>query len=300
MVRCKHCGAENYAIDMWCSNCSHHLDWAPAPAIESPAKQEVAASVVAGEAPAPIVAAEAMPPVEPPRAEEPTPVATPFVALPPEPDVVPPRRRRRTAIWALPAAAAAVLAVLLALPVAGWFNATSHRQVTPQLPLTAAINRATPSATPTPTPTPTPSPTVTPSPTPTAPPAEQAPVAPPAVGQPVPIPAFQTTAGDPARSVAGFYQAVAAHQFDVAAAAWSAQMQANYPPSEFINHRFAYTQSMNLRAARVLANNGQVSTVYIDLIEVYAGTTRHWVGTWQLVSSSSGWLLNQPKLRAAG
>ena len=200
------------------------------------------------------------------------------------------------AVLLLPVAAAAVVAVLLAVPVTGWFNAVGHRQATPQLPLTAAINQATRS----PTPTPTPSPTATPSPTPSAPPPEQAPVAPPAADHPVPVPAFETSVGDPTSSVAGFYRAVAAHQFDAAAAAWSAQMQANYPPSEFINHRFVYTQGISLRAARVLANSGQVSTVYIDLIEVYAGTTRHWVGTWQLVSSSSGWLLNQPNLRAAG
>jgi hypothetical protein len=288
MVRCKHCGAENYAIDMWCSNCSHHLDWAPAAAIESPVEHEIIA---------PVVPAEAAAPVEAPRAEEPVPVATPYVAPPYEPEVAAPRSRQRTAVWFLPAAAAAALAALLALPVAGWFNAAGHQQVTPQLPLTAASNQATP----TPTPTPTLSPTVTPSPIPTtqAPPVEQAPITPPVADHPVPVPAVQRSAGDPTGRVAGFYQAVAAHQFDAAAAAWSAQMQANYPPSEFINHRFAYTQGMNLRAARVLANNGQVSTVYVDLIEVYAGTTRHWVGTWQLVSSSSGWLLNQPNLRAA-
>jgi hypothetical protein len=77
-------------------------------------------------------------------------------------------------------------------------------------------------------------------------------------------------------------------------------MQSAYPPPEYINRRFAYTQQMNLRQAQIVANNGQTATVYIDLIEVYAGSTRHWVGTWQLVATSSGWLLNQPNLRAAG
>ena len=76
-------------------------------------------------------------------------------------------------------------------------------------------------------------------------------------------------------------------------------MQSAYPPPQYINQRFAYTQQMNLRQAQVVANNGQTATVYIDLIEIYAGSTRHWVGTWQLVNTSSGWLLNQPNLRAA-
>jgi hypothetical protein len=77
-------------------------------------------------------------------------------------------------------------------------------------------------------------------------------------------------------------------------------MQSAYPPAEYIDRRFAYTQQMNLRQAQIVSNNGQTATVYIDLIEVYAGSTRHWVGTWQLVATSSGWLLNQPNLRAAG
>jgi len=265
MVHCKRCGAENYAIDMWCSRCQQHLDWASPAAEPALAEPTLAESVAA----APV--APASPLVEPEGS----------------------RPRLRATVWLLPAGAAAVLAVLLALPVAGWFTAASHQAATPQLPLTAGISQASPAS------TPTPSPTVTPSPTPTpTPQADQALVAPPPADQPVPVPAFQTLVGEPTTRVAGFYQAVAAHQFDAAAAAWSVRMQANYPPSEFIDRRFAYTQQMNLRAAHVLANNGQVATVYIDLIEVYAGTTRHWVGTWQLVSSSSGWLLNQPNLRA--
>jgi hypothetical protein len=111
--------------------------------------------------------------------------------------------------------------------------------------------------------------------------------------------AARPNAGDPRTAIATFYQAVAAHQFDAAAATWSARMQSAYPPPEYINRRFAYTQRMDLRQAQIISNNGQVATVYIDLIEVYAGSTRHWVGTWQLVSTSSGWLLNQPNLRAA-
>ena len=29
MIRCPSCGSQNYAIDIWCSACSQHLDWAP-------------------------------------------------------------------------------------------------------------------------------------------------------------------------------------------------------------------------------------------------------------------------------
>lgn len=203
----------------------------------------------------------------------------------------------------LPLAAAAVVAVLLAMPVLGWFKAAGQPS-TPQLPLTALnsptpgsspLASATPSTSPTPEATPAPSVQAATQPAPTQPPTVQQPPA----QQPSPMPAAQSGAADPRGSIAGFYQAVAAHQFDAAAATWSARMQAAYPPPEYINRRFAYTQQMNLRQARVIANNGQTATVYIDLVEVYAGSTRHWVGTWQLVQTSSGWLLNQPNLRAA-
>ncbi|HEY8678716.1 MAG TPA: hypothetical protein VIN39_08815 [Candidatus Dormibacteraeota bacterium] len=295
MVRCKRCGTENYAIDMWCSKCSHHLDWAPPepeiataaqPEAIAPAAIPVMATAAVGPAPADVV--------EPPptAAVEPPPTAP--VDSSPAPVADRRRSRRRAAVWLLPVAAAVVVAALVALPVAGWFKSAAHQSAAaPQLPLTVAVVGDTPTASPTASPTMTPAATASP----TASPAP----AQPAAEQPVqPVPAIITTAGDPASAIAAFYQAVAAHNFDDAAATWSAQMQAAYPPTEYINHRFAYTQQMNLRAARAVANNGQVSTVYIDLIEVYAGTTRHWVGTWQLVRDSSGWLLNQPNLRAAG
>jgi len=300
---------------MWCSNCSHHLDWAPPEAAAAPvAEAEPAAPVAESEPTAPIaepvaIAASLDPQVIPvtpaavAEAEPIVPIAEGEVAAAPstDPDVIPvadapaprSRRRRPAPVWIFPVVAAALLAVVVALPVAGWFKAASHQTSTPQLPLTAGLSRTPPVATPTPSP-------VAPTPSPSATPAQPVPQPPIVQQQAVPVPAFQRAAGDPTGSVAGFYQAVAAHQFDAAAALWSAQMQANYPPGEFINHRFAYTQQMDLRQARTLGNNGQVATVYIDLIEVYAGSTRHWVGTWQLVRSSSGWLLNQPDLRAAG
>lgn len=291
MIRCRHCGTENYAIDMWCSSCSQHLDWAPPLAAAPVAEPETAP--VAEPEPELAPVAEPEPEAAPIPAREPQ--AAPVVAFVPTP-VRRPAATRRSGIWILPAAAAAILAMLLAAPVAGWFKAVGQHETTAQLPLTAALG-ATPPATPTPTDTPAPSAAAIPAP---AQPADQPPpTQPPADLQPVPVPAFQTTVGDPTGAIDSFYRAVAAHRFDAAAATWSGQMQANYPPAEFINHRFAYTQQMNLLSVRTIANNGQTATVSIDLIEVYAGSQRHWAGTWQMVRSSSGWLLNQPNLRAA-
>ena len=333
MVRCRRCGAENYAIDMWCSNCSHHLDWAPPEVTASESAADavpVAEPVVAGALAEPEVAEPevAEPEVAEPEIAEPgvaepgvaeaevaTPIAEPVAVAPAAvaategsrnseliPAAAPPartsRRRQPVPVWVFAAAAAALLAVVLALPVAGRFKAASRQEAALRLPVTAGVNQATPVASPSPSVVavePSPSPSATP-----VQPVPQPPIVQQPLGQPVvPGPAFQRAAGDPTRTVAGFYQAVAAHKFDAAAALWSARMQANYPPDEFINRRFAYTQQMDLRQARTLGNNGQVATVYIDLIEVYAGSTRHWVGTWQLVRTSSGWLLDQPSLRAA-
>jgi hypothetical protein len=189
------------------------------------------------------------------------------------------------------------------MPVLGWFKAAGQPN-TAQLPLTG-FNSSSPTATASPsaaaTPDATPSPTDQPAAQPAVQPApaQPAPAQPQVAEQPAPVPGAQAGASDPRGSISSFYQAVAAHQFDAAAATWSARMQSAYPPPQYINQRFAYTQQMNLRQAQVIANNGQTATVYIDLIEVYAGSTRHWVGTWQLVETPSGWLLNQPNLRAA-
>jgi hypothetical protein len=107
------------------------------------------------------------------------------------------------------------------------------------------------------------------------------------------------TAGDPGVAVAHFYQAVSTHDFGAAAALWTTRMQARYPPAEYIDHRFAATQQISLQAERLLRGEDGVAVVYVDVIERIDGQARRWIGTWQLVNTTSGWLLNQPNLRAA-
>ena len=259
MIRCSWCGAQNYAIDSWCSNCSRHLDWAP------PAK-----------APSP-------PP--PPRAE----------AARPEPPH-PPRHRRL--ILLAPALAALVVAIALALPVASWFKAAG-RAASPALPNTAmqpltptASAASVMSAVPSATPDVTPSPDATPMPDASAPPDESSSPAAPPVAEPA------VTVGDPAATVARFYEDVSAHDFAAAAALWTARMQAQYPPATYIDHRFAATERINLQDARMVEARGGLASVYVDVIEVIDGQRRQWVGTWQLVRTTTGWLLNRPNLRA--
>jgi len=280
MIRCPWCGAPNYAIDSWCSSCSRHLDWAPPP---------------------PVAAA---PPPPAPAAQATLPTA----------DVAPTRRpsthgrRHRWLTLLAPVAAGFGIAFLLAQPVASWFSAA--RAPRPVLPNTAMRRAApTPSAqslsTPTPSApslsTPTPTPTTEAAPTPDANPR----ASPPADDSSThdsgaqAQPPFTRTGSHPAEAVAHFYQAVAAHDFGAAAALWTTRMQARYPPAEFIDHRFSATQQISLRTERLLGAGDGVAVVYVDVIERIDGQTRHWVGTWQLVDTTSGWLLNQPNLRAA-
>jgi len=250
VIRCPWCGAENYAIDTWCSRCSQHLELAPP-----------AADVV----------------------------ATPR-----------PSRHRRPRRWLkvrAPAAAGLGVAMVLALPVASWFGVAGAPH--PVLPNTALRPAPPPSpqSLSTPTASPTPEATATPDATPNAAP-------PPDKNStqdsgPVAQPAFVPTGGDPGAAVAHFYQAVSAHDFGAAAALWTTRMQARYPPAEYIDHRFAATQQISVRAERPLGAGDGVAVVYVDVIERIDGQTRRWVGTWQLVDTASGWLLNQPNLRAA-
>jgi hypothetical protein len=77
-------------------------------------------------------------------------------------------------------------------------------------------------------------------------------------------------------------------------------MQANYPPGENINGRFAGVQSITAQRLEVVSLD-QASgraVVAVDLIEVTGSppTRRRWVGTWQLVRGRSGWLLDNPSL----
>jgi hypothetical protein len=103
----------------------------------------------------------------------------------------------------------------------------------------------------------------------------------------------------PQLAVARFYEAVAAHDFVAAAALWTPALRANYPPATYIDDRFAATQQINLRTDRVVAAGGGAAAVYVDLVEQTAAGVQHWVGTWQLVQTPAGWLLDVPNLQEA-
>jgi hypothetical protein len=248
MIRCAWCGAKNYAIDMWCSRCHHHLDWQPKPVTRRP--------------------------------------------------------KGPLLVMLLPILAAGAVALALVLPAAGWLN-TSREVASPALPITG-FNE--PTASPTLVTSATPSPEASTAPSDSASTQAAAPTVQPSAAPVIAVvpprlaqqPHYVIkAAGDPTAAINQFYQAVTAHQFGAAASLWSAQMQAQFPPPTYIDHRFSATQQIGLNNARVLSNNGSTAVVSVDVIELIGGQTREWVGTWQLVGSSSGWLLNSPNLRSA-
>jgi serine/threonine-protein kinase len=107
-----------------------------------------------------------------------------------------------------------------------------------------------------------------------------------------------STASGAVATVTDFYAAVAQHDFTRAAAQWSPRMQAQYPPAQFIDQRFAQTQSLRLNGARLVEGGTDRAVVAVDLAEVIGNPaeTRRWVGTWTLVRSGSAWLLDLPNL----
>src|SRR2546421_1468016 len=127
MIRCPWCGAQNYAIDNWCSTCSRHLEWGPRAAV-----------------------AAATPPITP-EAPDPAPVAA---ATPP-----PSGRRRRYPGLVFAALVATVLgvAMVLALPVASWFSAArAPRPLLPNIAMRTAAPTPAAQSLSAPTPSPTP------------------------------------------------------------------------------------------------------------------------------------------------
>jgi hypothetical protein len=212
-----------------------------------------------------------------------------------------PRRRR----FVLPPGVAALaVGIMLALPLVTRFTVAGRPDLA-ALPNTgtapspaasatsAAPTESVPTASATPMPTPTENATeavvpAQPAPTAEAPPTQAAP----------PDGAPGLAVGDPAAAIARFYQDVSGHDFAAAAALWSSRMQARYPPAVYIDHRFAVTQQIKLQAARIIGNRGGQAIVYVQVVEVLDGQTRLWLGTWELVNSESGWLLDRPNLRS--
>jgi hypothetical protein len=202
--------------------------------------------------------------------------------------VVPSRRRS-------PALLVAALALLVAfvgasLTLAGARPSAAPVAIATATPAsTAAVLASTSSPAVLVAPTTSPEPTAEPTPEPTTAPA-MAPAAAPVA----------TVGGDPTGTIVTFYQLVSGHDYASASNLWSDRMRASYPPQTNIWGRFDATRSIVARSASLTSANPASAAVAVDLIETRSdGSVRRWVGTWYLVRSGSGWLLDQPGLRAA-
>lgn len=181
-------------------------------------------------------------------------------------------------------------------------TSTPHRRATPKPTSRPVLHpRVTPA--PTSPPATSPPPTVRPKPKPVvAPPA--APTAtvafPTATSVPV---AVAAAVSSPVNTVEQFYQLVSAHQFSAAASLWSASMQSNYPPGDAINGRFSHTRNITVNSANKVSGGSASgsATVDVDLTETFDnGTSQQLVGSWTLILTPSGWLMDSPHFGGGG
>jgi hypothetical protein len=103
----------------------------------------------------------------------------------------------------------------------------------------------------------------------------------------------------PTAAVATFYELVQRHDFDSAAELWTPRLRGEFPPAENIDRRFAQTQEVIVNRVEVVSARGEEALVGVDLNERNSGGERHYVGTWSVVRSGDGWLLDQPNLQTA-
>lgn len=214
--------------------------------------------------------------------------------------VVPRPSGRRAAL--LPA----LVAVVILLAGAGLARSELNRPPAPPRPGVAGATAApVVVASPAPTATPTAPPTATP----TAPPTATAAASAAATAAPTTAPTIApartavavVAAPSSSAAVSEFYARVARHDFGGAAALWSSRMQANYPPPQFIDGRFANTTGMALQQNEVIAQDLAAgrATVAIDLVETTTSGTQRWAGTWEMVRAADGsWLMDRPSLAA--
>jgi hypothetical protein len=140
-------------------------------------------------------------------------------------------------------------------------------------------------------PPPTPVPAVTPAPVAAAP-SPSAPPPPP----PTPAPSVAVAvAASPADAVAAFYGRAAAADFDGAYALWSQRMRSTYPRQTNLDGRFDQTAAIEFQELTTVANDGSSAVVQANFTEVYdGGSSRNFVGYWELVNVGGAWLLDAP------
>jgi hypothetical protein len=208
------------------------------------------------------------------------------------------------ALWSLVILSVVVIFVL-AFSRGSHSAASASPSIVVGMPGGVAVNIATPTPQPTPppaTPTPTATPRPTPEPTAAATPAlaTAAPAATPTV-TPATVPPIVTptpavvAVADPTGAVAAFYESASSGQFDAAYSLWSERMRATYPRQENLDERFDQTASIDFQELSVAEQTADRATVQANFTETYdSGSSRVFVGYWQLVLVDGVWLLDEP------
>jgi hypothetical protein len=149
--------------------------------------------------------------------------------------------------------------------------------------------------TPEPTKSPTPAPTRVPTPAPVAA-ATPVPAAPaPPRATPAPTPIIVAIAETPDDTVATWYAYVVDGQFDAAYALWSPRMKANFERYGNLDNRWDDTASVSFNQIYVVEQTQSSAIVQVDFVETKDnGSSRRFVGWWELVRSGDGWLLDNP------
>jgi len=74
-------------------------------------------------------------------------------------------------------------------------------------------------------------------------------------------------------------------------------MRSEYPPNGYIDGRFDATTRIDVNriSIRSMSLSRKTANVSVDLTEYRtSGAPRHWVGSWDLVLTSAGWLMDKP------
>jgi hypothetical protein len=204
---------------------------------------------------------------------------------------------RRRAVLLLAATAAFVLAIIGFAgaqmldqdPFAGVVVGEPRGEVFGSTPDPTAAPTRPPTADPSavPTPAPTAAPTLAPSPAPV--PAAAPPVTPP------PTPVMVAMAVTPDRTVATWYSLVEDGEFDAAYALWSDRMKAGFPREGNLDNRWRDTADITFSQLYVVEQTQTTAAVQVDFVETKEdGSSRRFIGWWELIRSGDGWLLDQP------
>jgi hypothetical protein len=106
-------------------------------------------------------------------------------------------------------------------------------------------------------------------------------------------------AASPTDAVAGFYTAVATHQWNAAEALWTPHLAQACPPAQCISGHFMSTSSISLHTDRVVKQSNTDATVAVDLTVNTSDGPLQYTGTWGVVHGPGGWLLDSPSLTQA-